>query len=154
MNRKRSSRLISRELEALERDQQFNIMMETRRSARREEMARKRGEEAKKAAANAREERLRERERRIQEREQEREEQERRRAIAESKMEAKKAQVAAKTAGKKRGRKPKSHREEDVWNFDCVCGVSGQNIVSVKFEPTFRSTNNLFFVKKRMTVAR
>lgn len=30
---------------------------------------------------------------------------------------------------KKRGRKPKN-RDEDNWLFDCVCGVSGANIVS------------------------
>lgn len=30
---------------------------------------------------------------------------------------------------KKRGRKPKN-RDEDNWLFDCVCGVSGENIVS------------------------
>ncbi|CEP18024.1 hypothetical protein [Parasitella parasitica] len=31
---------------------------------------------------------------------------------------------------KKRGRKPKN-KDEDSWQFDCVCGVSGANIVSI-----------------------
>ncbi|KAJ8653360.1 hypothetical protein O0I10_011011 [Lichtheimia ornata] len=147
--RKRSSRLISRELEALERDhqQQQLIVTDTRRSTRRQEIARKREEEEKVTAAQAREERLRERERRIQQRENAQAEEERRQAMAESlreqeakEREEKMLQQQAKrqnkrkqsqsAAPKKRGRKPKNKHaeEEDVWQFDCVCGVSGENI--------------------------
>lgn len=128
-NRKRSSRLMLRELEALEKSQPF-LLGETRRSSRREEMARKREEEERKKAANAREERLRAREERILKRELAQAESEKREAMAQSKQEQKKNQSAV--AGKKRGRKPKSRnqQEEDAWFFDCICGVSGQNIVS------------------------
>ncbi|KAI7887306.1 hypothetical protein K492DRAFT_121455, partial [Lichtheimia hyalospora FSU 10163] len=145
--RKRSSRLISRELEALERDhqQQQLIVTDTRRSTRRQEMTRKREEEEKVTAAQAREERLRERERRMQQRENAQAEEERRQAMAESlreqeekereeKMQQAKRQNKRKQsqsqAPKKRGRKPKNKHaeEEDAWQFDCVCGVSGDNI--------------------------
>ena len=127
VHRKRSSRLMFRELEALERDQQ-TMVGDTRRSSRREELKRKREEEEKNYAAKAREERVRDRERRQQEREHHEEEIERRKALAASKLEAKTEKSAS--TGKKRGRKPKNkNKDEDVWTFDCVCGVSGQNIV-------------------------
>ncbi|KAI8145067.1 hypothetical protein BJV82DRAFT_666981 [Fennellomyces sp. T-0311] len=125
-HRKRSSRLMFRELEALEKDQQ-SVLGETRRSSRREEMKRKREEDEKNSAAKAREERLRDRERRQHQREHAQEENERRKALAASKIEAKQEKPAS--TGKKRGRKPKNkNKDEDVWSFDCVCGVSGQNI--------------------------
>ncbi|KAI9312033.1 hypothetical protein BX666DRAFT_890283 [Dichotomocladium elegans] len=144
-HRKRSSRLISRELEALERDQrqhQLNIIESSRRSSRREEQTRKREEKEKEDAARAREERLKDRERRLLQRELAQAELEKRMAIEESKREAMTAQSSLTplrqtthqqqsptVVPKKRGRKPKQKKqEEDVWQFDCICGVSGKNL--------------------------
>ncbi|KAI9493058.1 hypothetical protein BDB00DRAFT_872775 [Zychaea mexicana] len=127
-NRKRSSRIMYKELAALEQEQQVAKVLQgeaSRKSSRREEMARKREEELKVKEAKAREDRVKDRERRLEQREHAQEEAERRKALAESKAAAKKA-----PGGKKRGRKPKNKKveEEDAWSFDCVCGVSGHNI--------------------------
>ncbi|KAI8368237.1 uncharacterized protein BYT42DRAFT_585861 [Radiomyces spectabilis] len=152
-HRKRSSRLMIRELEALERSQQIQqaelAAAGTKRvSSRREEMARKREEQQKEMAAKAREERLLERERRVLERARAAEEKEKRlekqavaeAAAAEAAEERKKQKQLQPPSGDrppvptkgKRGRKPKAAKkgreDEENWTFNCVCGVSGQNI--------------------------
>ena len=136
-NRKRSSRIMYKELAALEYEQQAILEEKedkNRKSSRREEIERKKEEKEKAKIAKAREERLRDRERRLEQRENANEEAERKKALAEVKESKKKA---GKTrTGKKRGRKPKNkiaEEEEDAWTFDCVCGVSGQNIVCEKY---------------------
>ncbi|ORY93256.1 hypothetical protein BCR43DRAFT_565864 [Syncephalastrum racemosum] len=139
-SRKRSSRLMFKEIEALERDQASLQAETSRRSSRREEQERKREQQQKEEAARAREERIRDRERRLLEREHQQAERERKKAIQESMLESQKATAETTAARKKqqkeeqgppkrkRGRKPKKKQEEDAWNFDCVCGISGQNI--------------------------
>ncbi|KAF7721155.1 hypothetical protein EC973_005152 [Apophysomyces ossiformis] len=129
VNRKRSSRLMVRELQALETGQSFECKGGLRSASKREENARQREELERETAAKAREERLLERERRIMEREQALLNQERRKEqkLPEAEIVVKKEQLK-----RKRGRKPKvrkqNEEEEEDWTFDCVCGVSGQNM--------------------------
>ncbi|KAG2223940.1 hypothetical protein INT45_009392 [Circinella minor] len=131
-NRKRSSRIMYKELAALEHEQQAILEEKedkTRKSSRREEMDRKKEEKQKANIAKEREERLRDRERRLEQREHAHDEAERKKTLTETKGGKKKTGKTHK--GKKRGRKPKNkiaEEEEDAWTFDCVCGVSGQNI--------------------------
>ncbi|KAI9276970.1 hypothetical protein BDA99DRAFT_123251 [Phascolomyces articulosus] len=128
-NRKRSSRIMYKELAAIEHEQQVILeekAEKTRKSSRREEMERKREEDQKVKIAKAREERLRDRERRLEQREHAQEEAERKKTMVESNG----TKPGKKHSSKKRGRKPKNKKteEEEDWTFDCVCGVSGQNI--------------------------
>ena len=136
-NRKRSSRIMYKELAALEHEQQAILEEKedkTRKSSRREEMDRKKEEKQKANIAKEREERLRDRERRLEQREHAHDEAERKKTLTETK--GGKKQTGKTHKGKKRGRKPKNkiaEEEEDAWTFDCVCGVSGQNIVCKNF---------------------
>ncbi|KAG0163810.1 hypothetical protein DFQ28_011160 [Apophysomyces sp. BC1034] len=131
IHRKRSSRLMVRELQALESGQPHDYCQGgLRSSSRREEKARQREEQEKETAAKAREERLLERERRLMEREQAQQDQERRKE-----RRATNAEIVIKkeSSKRKRGRKPKVRKQsededEESWTFDCVCGVSGQNM--------------------------
>jgi hypothetical protein len=123
-------------------------------------MAKKKEADVHAAAANSREDRLREREQRIQQREMDQakaisrqEERAVREAAREAAREQEKllkeqqksdrklqqvgpndndGQAQAPKPVKKRGpRKKKPKVDEDNWTFDCLCGIKGQNLVSV-----------------------
>jgi hypothetical protein len=166
INRKRSSRILIRELEALERasssESEFGIYeSRTRSSNRLEQRNLDKERKEKENLAKAREERLLERERRLMEREyraiareQQREEEgEDENEIEDDEKKPTMEDRTTKTAAtatpakrkykekldeygnpvpkKKRGRKPKNRNVEDTdWLFNCICGVSGKNLVS------------------------
>lgn len=176
LHRKRSSRILFKELEALERASSFEPELEhtdtgrSRSSHRIEKKALEKEQQSMEEAAKAREARLLERERRIMEREY--------RAMAREKQQSEEPPAAAivepppteqqqpdtkslekpkkkykkkekldadgnlipkkekldehgnPIPKKKRGRKPKQKNPDDEnWVFDCICGVSGKNLV-------------------------
>ncbi|KAI9281842.1 hypothetical protein BY458DRAFT_552621 [Sporodiniella umbellata] len=134
-NRKRSSRIMIRELEALE----FNLYeSRTRSSNRIEQKNTNREQEEKENLAKAREERVLERERRLLEREHRNIAEENKTEIKKPKHEiqvpknkdkVKSDDMKEVPTKKKRGRKPKNRSaEEESWFFRCVCGISGKNL--------------------------
>lgn len=178
IHRKRSSRIMMRELEALERSSAEpegpyspGLNGQTRTSSRIEKRAMEKQLQEKESLAKAREERLLERERRIMEREYRALAREKRQEsqdppekpvvqeepvkepVKEEEQEVKPKRKYTKRPKfdefgnpiprkvkldkdgnpiplKKRGRKPKNRNlEEENWMFDCICGVSGQNVV-------------------------
>lgn len=171
LHRKRSSRILFKELEALERSSSFEPEPRSRSSHRIEQKSLEKEQQEIENAAKAREARLLERERRIMEREY--------RALAREKGQSQEPEpvihetepnatpnlkmvVTEKPKKKykkkekfdadgnplpkkekldengnpipkkKRGRKPKQKNLEDEnWVFDCICGVSGKNLVII-----------------------
>ncbi|KAG2236889.1 hypothetical protein INT48_002702 [Thamnidium elegans] len=168
LHRKRSSRILFKELEALERSSSFEPESRSRSSHRIEQKSLEKEQQEMENAAKAREARLLERERRIMEREY--------RALAREKGQSQEPETIINEAEpnttlnlkmvvtekpkkkykkkekfdadgnplpkkekldehgnpipkKKRGRKPKQKNPDDEnWEFDCICGVSGKNL--------------------------
>lgn len=177
IHRKRSSRIMIKELEALERSGSFEPESEmegrSRSSHRIEKKTLEKEQQDMENAAKAREERLMERERRIMEREYRamvrekhseepelqplpspvsdatnnqvsikmivKEDKPKKKYKKKEKFDADGNPVPKKVKldadgnpipKKKRGRKPKNKDlDEENWVFDCVCGVSGRNLV-------------------------
>ncbi|ORE05211.1 hypothetical protein BCV72DRAFT_142588 [Rhizopus microsporus var. microsporus] len=151
IHRKRSSRIMIRELEALERasssEPEFDFSspgVKTRSSNRIEQNPLDKERKEKENLAKAREERALERERRLMEREyraliREKGQDENNREespmveerIANDNVKKKRKEKFDEYGNpipkKKRGRKPKNKSAED-WFFSCICGVSGRNL--------------------------
>ncbi|RCH81471.1 hypothetical protein CU098_002514, partial [Rhizopus stolonifer] len=135
IHRKRSSRLMVRELEYYD--------LGPRTSSRLEKKQEDKEKQEKEQLAKARKERLLERERRLMEREYRAMTREKRQEEEESRKYTKRLDEHGNPLPrkpklgvdgnpiplKKRGRKPKNKNvEEDNWLFECVCGISGQNL--------------------------
>lgn len=174
IHRKRSSRILFKELEALERSSSIEPEPRSRSSHRIEQKSLEKEQQETENAAKAREARLLERERRIMEREyramtrekgqsQEPEtilvneteptttsttlnlktvvtEKPKKKYKKKEKFDADGNPIPKKEKldehgnpipKKKRGRKPKQKNPDDEnWEFDCICGVSGKNLVN------------------------
>lgn len=138
IHRKRSSRIMIRELGALENE--FDYGTRTRSSNRLGQQSSEREHQEKENLARAREERLLERERRLLEREYKalvREKDEEQESDFDEQHHKRKRleDVGQPLTKKKRGRKPKNREpeEEEDWFFRCICGISGKNLVSYFF---------------------
>ncbi|KAL0093938.1 hypothetical protein F4703DRAFT_1913643 [Phycomyces blakesleeanus] len=145
LHRKRSSRLMVRELASLV-PSSTDIDLTEKRASRREENARRREEAEKESAAKAREERLLDRERRLHEREMARLEQDGKTDSLDLATKAAAVERAGVSTDKKNNNKnynnnnsnsnskkrkrtkAQEKEEESNWTFDCVCGLSGQNV--------------------------
>lgn len=133
IHRKRSSRIMIRELGALENE--FDYGTRTRSSNRLGQQSSEREHQEKENLARAREERLLERERRLLEREYKalvREKDEEQESDFDEQHHKRKRleDVGQPLTKKKRGRKPKNREpeEEEDWFFRCICGISGKNL--------------------------
>ncbi|KAI9027296.1 hypothetical protein CLU79DRAFT_844081 [Phycomyces nitens] len=124
LHRKRSSRLMVRELASLVPSSN-DINITDKRASRREENAKKREEAEKESAAKAREERLLDRERRLYEREMARLEHDAKADSLEPITTVEKNTVNNK---KRKRTKVQEEEEESNWTFDCICGLAGQNV--------------------------
>ncbi|RUS14350.1 hypothetical protein BC937DRAFT_93940, partial [Endogone sp. FLAS-F59071] len=143
-NRKRSSRILIKELERQEKERMDEVRKQEAEEAaqkRREDVQKRREEKDHQVQIQAREQRLRERELRIRQRERqlrERDQQRKReqeRLARERERRASKRRVAGEETEEEdtemeeadRGEEAREEEEEN-WIFDCVCGVFGENL--------------------------
>ncbi|KAF9936497.1 hypothetical protein BGZ67_002266 [Mortierella alpina] len=135
-NRKRSSRIVIRELELQEKARLESIRQQELQAAaeqRRQELRERRAEKERIAQQQVRDNRLKEREIRLKARENaiwEREEQKKRQQqrIAKEREERKRKRLAGGHEDEHSEDETNEEAEEEDWFFDCVCGVNGNNL--------------------------